>query len=249
MERNEKIIEAFTEMAPRYAKVVDTELSRFWGWSYEGFVSHLVETIPVGEKEIILDVATGTGSIPYQLEMEGLSRRRIHELDITYLMLKHAKHRLGVLNDQEAPNLTCASAMAMPYKEAAFTQVICGLATHHMQVKDLLSESFRVLQDEGLLSIADAGGSIFWRIPGVKLVIRIAAFIYFTTFENLSRAWAETSAVSNVLSKEGWQALLADSGFISITIEKLRSKYFFIPSPLLIKAVKRKRGSVDEQFL
>jgi ubiquinone/menaquinone biosynthesis C-methylase UbiE len=246
MSQQNGIIEAFTEMAPRYAQVVDSELSRFWGWSYEGFVDRLVNSLPIRENETILDVATGTGSVPMRLNNLGISHPRIHGLDITFAMLMHAQRRLAGPSGQEAPNLVCASAMVMPYGKASFSHVICGLATHHLNVQDFVSESFRVLHEGGMLSIADAGGSIFWKIPGVKFLIRIAAFIYFAIVESKTRAWAELSAVSNVRSKEDWRTLLSDYGFENIRIENLKSKYFFIPSPLMIQAQK-KIGAVGNE--
>jgi ubiquinone/menaquinone biosynthesis C-methylase UbiE len=238
MEEKTDIIEAFTEMAPRYEQVVDLELNRFWGWSYQGFIHQLLASTPIQPQDIILDVATGTGVIPFQLEKAGHPHRQVHGLDITQSMLKHARRRLTDLDGQADQNLVCASAMDMPYADSGFSQVICALATHHMNVGKLLLESHRVLQDHGKLTIADAGGSGFWKIPGVKFLLRIAAFIYFSLVENRSRAWAETRAVSNVRSKEEWTQLLMNSGFQAISIIKLQSRSFLVPSPLLIKAEK-----------
>jgi ubiquinone/menaquinone biosynthesis C-methylase UbiE len=129
--------------------------------------------------------------------------------------------------------------MEMPYANASFTQVMCGLATHHMLVRKMLFESHRVLRRGGVLSIIDAGGSLSWNIPGVKFLLRLAAFIYFALVENKSRAWAEASAVSNVYSKEEWNALLAEIGFQTITVSRLKSKFLWVPAPLLIRAEKK----------
>lgn len=238
MEDKANIIEAFSEMAPRYEQVVDSELNRFWGWSYTGFINLLIASTSIHPKDIILDVATGTGVIPALLEKAGHPHERIHGLDITMSMLKHAKRRLEEQDDHKKQNLACASAMNMPYADSSFTQVICGLATHHMDVRELILESHRVLRSGGKLTIADAGGSSYWKIPGVKFLLRIAAFIYFFLVENKSRAWAETKAVSNVLSKDDWNLVLINSGFREIMIQKLKSRFFWVPAPLLIKAEK-----------
>jgi len=238
MEDKANLIEAFSEMAPRYEQVVDSELKRFWGWSYSGFVNILLASIPLEPDDILLDVATGTGVIPSLLAKAGLPSTHIHGLDITFTMLKHAKHRLGDQNGHVNQNLVCASAMEMPYANSAFTKITCGLATHHMNVTQLISESHRVLQSQGKLTIADAGGSNLWKFPGMKFLLRIAAFIYFFLVENKSRAWAETKAVSNVLSKDDWSFILVNSGFQNIVIQSLKSRYFWVPAPLLIKAEK-----------
>jgi len=238
MEAKENVIEAFSELAPRYEQVVDSELNRFWGWSYHGFVNRLLAATPVQPQDIILDVATGTGVIPSLLEKAGHPRNQIHGLDITMSMLRHAKRRLEGQASSEIQNLVCASAMDMPYASSNFTQVTCGLATHHMNVEKLIFESHRVLQSGGKLTIGDVGGSRLWKIPGVKFFLRIIAFAYFIVFENKSRAWAETSAVANILCKEDWSLILMNSGFRNIAIQKLKSRYFWVPSPLLIKAEK-----------
>lgn len=233
------IIEAFTEMAPRYEQVVDSELSRFWGWSYSGFINLLLASTPVKPQDIILDVATGTGVIPSLLEKAGHPGSQVHALDITMSMLHHAKHRLVDPDGNVNQHLVCASAMEMPYADSSFTQVICGLATHHMDVNKLIQESVRILQNGGKLTIADVGGSTTWKFPGVKLIVRFVIFFYFILVENKSRAWAEARAVNNVFSKEDWNLFLMNSGFQNIVIRKLKSKFFWVPSPLLIKAEKK----------
>jgi ubiquinone/menaquinone biosynthesis C-methylase UbiE len=238
MEDKANIIEAFSELAPRYEQVVNSELNRFWGWSYKGFINLLIASTPIQPQDIILDVATGTGVIPSLLENAGHPHNQIHGLDITLSMLKHAKSRLGDHEDHINRNLVCASAMEMPYANSSFSQVICGLATHHMNIKKLIQESYSILQAGGKLTIADVGGSKIMKFPGVKLLVRIFAFCYFLLFENFPRAWAESSAVSNVLSSEDWRLVLVKSGFRNIVIQKLSTRYFWVPAPLLIKAEK-----------
>jgi ubiquinone/menaquinone biosynthesis C-methylase UbiE len=238
MDEKSVIVDAFSEMAPRYEQVVDSELNRFWGWSYASFVKHMLASTPIQSKDIILDIATGTGYIPYQLEQAGHPSRQIHGLDITLSMLEHARLRLDGADGRSRHNLVCASAMEMPYACAGFTQVLCGLATHHMDVRQLLLECRRVLRNGGTLTIADVGGAKIFRFPGVKLFVRIVLLIYFGLVENRARAWAEAGAVSHVLSQEDWYKLLVFCGFRNITIKKLKSKYFWVPSPLLIKAEK-----------
>jgi len=238
VEKN-KIIQAFTNMASRYEEIVDTELQNFWGWSYRGVVDSLFEDISVNENDTILDIATGTGVIPEKLVKDGIAGSHIHGLDITRAMLEHAQRRLNGGNDQRPINLTCASAMEMPFARASFTIAICGLATHHMSVEILLSETHRILMSGGRLTIADAGGMKYWKIPGIKLLLKVAAFIYFLITDHPSRAWSEADAVSNVRSKEEWSSLLSKKGFEDISIATLKSKYSWISAPLIIKAVKR----------
>jgi ubiquinone/menaquinone biosynthesis C-methylase UbiE len=244
MEDKANIVDAFSEMAPRYEQVVDSELNRFWGWSYHGLIDLILASTPVQQQDIILDIATGTGVIPYRLEKAGHPHNQIHGLDITMSMLTHASRRLRGLDGHVKQNLVCASAMDMPYAKSGFTQVICGLATHHMDVKKLILECHRVLRIGGRLTIADVGGAHLWKVPGVKFLFQMAAFIYFILFENKTRAWAEARAVSNVLSRDEWNLVLVNSGFRDIVIRKLKSQYFWVPAPLLIKA---ENNQVEEQ--
>lgn len=59
--------------------------------------------------------------------------------------------------------------------------------------------------------------------------------------ENFQRAWAEVLAVSNIRTKEEWNTLLGEAGFESIVIERLPSKYWWIPDPLIMHAKKPRR--------
>ena len=238
MPQNNKIIRTFTNMAPDYEKTVDSELHHFWGWSYKGFVDKLLEITTLNHDDIVLDIATGTGVIPDRLVDEGLDGNKIYGLDITLSMLKYAKLRFCNKKSQDQVSLVCATAMNMPYTNDTFSLVICGLATHHMSVEELLAEINRILQNNGRLSIIDAGGTSFWYIPGVKFLLRLAAFIYFSLTKGSLRAWAEASAVSNVRTIKGWNSILLSSGFTSIKIRKLKSKFAWISTPIIVQAVK-----------
>jgi ubiquinone/menaquinone biosynthesis C-methylase UbiE len=250
MNDKENIIETFTELAPRYEEVVNAELDRFWGWSYEGFVNQLIRTTPIPYAGRMLDLATGTGVIPITVAANGFHPRsesaietgRIHGLDITMSMLSRAKKKMASGNIQKRIDLVCACAMNIPYANESFDLVTCALATHHLDVSLLLSESWRILDDDGVLSVADVGGSSLWKLPAVKFFLRVAAFLYFLLNENIHRAWAEAEAVSNVRSKEEWFDLLVETGFRNIKITKLKSKHRWIPEPLVIQAIKSNLG-------
>jgi len=245
MEEQNHIIATFTELAPRYEEVVDSELSRFWGWSYAGFVGKLVQMTPVSEKKKMLDLATGTGVIPRKVISEQLNNGPVHGLDITRSMLLRAREKAAAAQIQDRMPLVCASAMEIPYANGSFDLITCALATHHMDVSRLLFETHRVLCEEGMLSMADVGGSNLWKTPVVKILLKIAAFVYFLLKENLSRAWAEADAVSNVRSAEEWNALLLEAGFQKIRITRLKSTHRWIPEPLVIQAIKINPGGTS----
>ncbi len=170
MKEKSNVIEAFSELAPRYERVVNSELNRFWGWSYTGFIDHLIASTPIQPQDIILDIATGTGVIPSILEKAGHPLSQIHGLDITFSMLKHARRRLGQQDGNVNQNLVCASAMEMPYASSSFSQVICGLATHHMDVKKLIREILLHPAKRGETHHSRCGGIQNIEIPACEVL-------------------------------------------------------------------------------
>jgi ubiquinone/menaquinone biosynthesis C-methylase UbiE len=232
------IVEAFGDLAPNYEDVVDKELKRFWGWSYAGFVTQLLESVPSQNGDAILDVATGTALIPRRLASRDGFQGRVVGLDITLPMLKQGQAYIQA-NGKEMPiSLTCASATTMPFPAESFDIVVCGLATHHIEELQLLSEMWRVLKKGGTLTIADVAAAPQWRFPGVKSLLRVGAFLYFLSTEGAARAWAESDAVSHVHTAEEWHMLLDQQGFREIKVNKLRSHRRWSPAPLILKAAK-----------
>jgi len=234
MKEKQAVKEAFTELASHYEETVDGELNTFWGWSYQNFVDQLVDRTEILEDQKILDIATGTLFIPRKIIEKNVPGIHITGLDITEFMLRQGKKKVSP-EDFNKISLTCSDAMAMPFNERSFDVVVMGLASHHMHIPSMLSEMKRVLKPGGLLSIIDAGSSPLWELPIVKFFISVGAFFYFLIKENLTRAWAETRAVTNLRTPEGWQAELQDAGFENINITNLSSKYSWIPKPLAIQ--------------
>lgn len=245
---NEKrvIVDAFTALAPRYEKVVDKELKRFWGWGYDDFVDNMIQMTPISEGATILDVATGTAVIPLKLIRRGQMGGQIVGLDITLAMLLKAKRKIEAQKDLPANQatenqarsfirLSCASAMAMPYRNNHFDVILCALATHHLDVPVVLAEMARVLKPGGSITIADAMGSVAWRQPIISALIRTGTFLYFLPQEGFSRAKAESSALSNVYNGEEWEQNLSRAGFGEIKITHLSTNHSWLPAPLVIQ--------------
>lgn len=238
MSDNRVIIEAFTELAPRYEKVVDNELQRFWGWSYEGFIENLIDLALVRDEDVVLDVATGTAIIPLMLTNRGKINGKIVGLDITLAMLEKAMRKINSNANTSRIQLTCGSAMEMPFRDGLFDVILCGLATHHLDVPVVLAEMHRVLKARGKLTIADVGGMTAWRLPMIKVMIRVATFFYFLSREGYARARSEAAALSNVYTSEEWKEKLVELGYENIKIMKLHKNHFWSPTPLVICAEK-----------
>ena len=237
MKEKEVVVDAFTELAPRYESVVNDELNKFWGWSYEGFINFLVDNTIFSEGEIILDIATGTGVIPRAV-LQKNSKVKIIGIDITLAMLLQGKKKLGEDLFGKKVFSTTGDAMQMPFRSSSYDLIVCGLATHHMQVNQLTSEIFRILKNQGRFTLADVGGAKWWRNPVINFFIKILAYLYYLFTENKDRAWAEASAVSNVFTADDWHRILTEAGFTNINISLLKSKKFWVPDPLLIQAYK-----------
>jgi ubiquinone/menaquinone biosynthesis C-methylase UbiE len=238
MSKNNNVIDAFTELSSRYEEVLDNELSRFWGWGYDAFVDYQLRRIDLHQDDRILDIATGTAVIPRKIQLSGRNHRQIHALDITFAMLTRAKGIIAQSQLEANFCFVCASAMELPYANGSFDIITCSLASHHMDINRVASEIHRILAVNGAFSLADVGGYPFWNVPGVKLLIKPAAFIYYCFRENFKRAWAEAEGVSNIRTIEDWYKILQSKGYANIQITKLDSKHFWIPKPILIKAKK-----------
>lgn len=240
MNEQKEIITTFSEMAPRYESLMNNELNKFWGISYKDFVSYLLDGISTDKEDWILDIATGTGFIPSYLIKKNLKFGKIIGLDLTFGMLKSAKNRVCEDNCEDRVSLVCASAHQMPFQLCSFNKAICCLATHHMNVPTLLSNIELILKPDGRLYIADAGGSSTWANSLIKWGIKAAAFLYFIIAENYSRAIAESSAIGNIHTAEEWEELVKSMGFVDVKIDRMRSRRFWAPDPIIIKAKKPK---------
>jgi len=239
LDEQKEIIKTFSEMAPRYYRLMDSELYKFWGFRYNEFIEAYFDKLEINTNEKILDIATGTGHIPFCILKKYHSKVLVYGFDLTYEMLRVAKRKNSIKSDRE-PFYFCASAHAIPIAAETFHHVLCCLATHHMNVNLLLDNVYLCLKRDGKFRLADAGGSVKWKNTIIKNFIKLFAFLYFLIFENISRAKAESMAIANILTVEEWRILLRNKGFKNIKIQELKSKRFWAPNPLIIEASKKK---------
>jgi ubiquinone/menaquinone biosynthesis C-methylase UbiE len=238
MDQKKAVEEAFSELAPRYEQVVDSELRLIWGWTYKGFVDQLIELSTVKKDDLVLDIATGTGVIPLRLTELYPNENQFIGLDITPQMLQHARRSIAERQREHKIRLTCASAMDIPFGRDTFNLITCGLATHHMNVPRLISEIFRVLAPGGRITIVDVGAAPIWKFPPFKVFLHLVALGYFLPKEGWARAWAETTAVANMYTMQEWENALRIAGFTGIHLHEMKSKHFWAPSPLAMQAMK-----------
>ena len=236
MKEKKAIKETFEEYSAHYEESMESELDRFWGWSYAKFLEELVKRTPIQKDQKVLDIATGTAMIPRKISSKIIPGVHITGLDITEGMLVKGKTEILKLDSNNSISLTCGDAMALPFSSQTFDVVLSGLASHHMSIPLMLSEKKRVLKPGGLLSIIDIGMSPFWKLPIIRDLVKLIVFLVFIFQKNPVRAWAEAAAMKNTRTPEGWNLELEKAGFENIRITKLSSKYSWIPEPLTIQA-------------
>lgn len=233
------VVEAFTELAPRYVETVDRELRQFWGLSYKDFILRLLEVAPITDGGLVLDVATGTAQIPLALASAPPNGNTIIGLDITPAMLRAGRANVQARGLASRIHLLCASAMEMPLATGVFDLAICGLATHHMQVPHLLSEIQRILKPGGHLVMADVAAPAHWRSRVGSRLILVAARVYSLTHRS-ARTKAEIAALSNILTSHEWLKTLAELGFVEIeVVAELKGRRLLYPGAIVFRAAKR----------
>ena len=235
----ENIVETFTELAPRYEETMDGELQELWGIAYPDFVNDIVESIPVQEGDLVLDVATGTARIPLAFLRQAAVPCHVVGLDITPAMLQGGLVDIRARSLTDKLHLVCGSAMEMPFADGLYDVITCGLGMHHLEVSRTLCEMGRLLKEGGNLVLVAVCAPRLWRIFPVSVILRLAVFVYFWLTNNRARARAESSAVGNIHTAEEWRQILADLGFSNIIVRsEFVGRRFWYPNSLMINARK-----------
>lgn len=251
------VIQAFTELAPRYEETVDYELRLFWGVGYREFITRLIRMANVQREDVVLDVATGTAVIPQEMLAGGIGARVVG-LDITPGMLQGAQEHLRQRGLDGMAELVCGSGMHMPLAAGTFDVVICGLGTHHMDVPRLLAEVARVLKPGGRFVMADVCATPFWRsLPGQVLLRSLLVYYGWKVRRappheeqaveavglsmSPSRAQAEIEAFHNLMTPAEWVTRIRMMGFDDIEIEEIKALRRIFPGGLIMKAVRGPR--------
>lgn len=237
LSESELVVAAFTELAPDYEPTVDRELRMFWGVTYRDFLARFLRVAAVSPGEKVLDVATGTAFLPSQLAPTMGPEGRVYGLDITPAMLVHAADRLAAEGWTEQTPLVCGSALAMPLADASLDVALCALGTHHMNVPILVAEMRRVIRPSGRVVLADVCANDFWRSLAGAALLRVLIIGYGLSLRSV-RAQAEIEAFENVRTPDEWRILLAEHGFVDITIETIPSRYPWYPSGIIASAVR-----------
>jgi ubiquinone/menaquinone biosynthesis C-methylase UbiE len=230
------IVEAFTELAPRYEATMDWELRVMWRLRYREFVHRLVRVAQIAEGERILDVATGTAVIPSSIAAFRDGRTQIVGLDLTPAMLQQGARTLRQAPYTSRIDLLCASAMNVSLADGTFDVAICGLAMHHLDVTQTLAEIKRVLTKRGRLVMGMVGVPPSWRTRWGHWLAEHAIRTFYALTHSGARAEAEVAALYNLHTLPEWRDILRASGFNVIEISEIPSRFRWGPSALVVKA-------------
>jgi ubiquinone/menaquinone biosynthesis C-methylase UbiE len=230
------IIQAFTELAPRYEETVDWEVKELTGLGYREFIRYLAGSVLVVDNLFVLDIASGTAISSIEISKRIGSTGRVIGLDITPAMMRNGVENIKQSGLGIQITQVCGSAMEMPFNPTSFDTVICGLGTHHMDVPRLLSETKRVLKYDGQLIMADMGAPMNWRSWWGRIAMRTVVTI-FRTFWPSARAQAEASAFESIRTAVEWRKLLTSCGFGQVQVTEWPARRFWYPCALIVQAV------------
>ena len=59
-QRQDVVLQAFTELAPSYEATIEREVREFCGLGYREFIGYLADSLPAGDDGLTLDLASGT---------------------------------------------------------------------------------------------------------------------------------------------------------------------------------------------
>ena len=208
--KHEAVRQMFDRIAPRYDlmnRLLTGGLDQFWR-------RKLLSRVAVGDGDIVVDVACGTG------DLAELARKRgafVTGVDYAFEMLRGAARR------QATPALVCADAARLPLPDACASVVTCGFALRNfVALPPVFAEMARILQPGGRLAILEVDrpdSAIVARVHSLyfdRVVPQIGAILSDrAAYRYLPQSTAYLPALAELTS------LLSAAGFASVERERL----------------------------
>ncbi len=232
MQSNPKHVEKmFDDIAPVYDKlnhVLTFHIDKIWR-------KKLVKQIQSFDNQLILDIATGTGDLAFDI----LKRKKafIHGIDISEKMVTLCNKKIDKKKVSHLFQCTRADAMHMQFDDLTFHTVTIGFGIRNFEhTENAISEIHRVLKKNGQLLILE-----FFRS---RLVEKNRLYRFYMKRimpligKLISRhPWAYVylfNSIENFLSENEFITMLDKNGFYDVKKKKLMGGMAFI-----ISAVKR----------
>ncbi len=208
--KHEAVRQMFDRIAPRY----DLMNRLLTGGLDQRWRRKLLSRMAVGDGDIVVDVACGTG------DLAELARKRgafVLGVDFAFEMLRGAARR------QATPALACADAARLPLPDGCASVVTCGFALRNfVALPPVFLEMARVLQPGGRLAILEVDrpdSALVARVHSLyfdRVVPRIGALLSDrAAYRYLPRSTAYLPALDELT------ALLSAAGFESVRRERL----------------------------
>jgi demethylmenaquinone methyltransferase / 2-methoxy-6-polyprenyl-1,4-benzoquinol methylase len=128
-----------------------------------------VKALNIKEGDIVLDIATGTGTSA--LEAFRQAKCKVIGLDLSSGMLNCAKIRLQAYSNKGKFSPVKANALDMPFPDNSFGKImICFGMRNIPDTTGFLKECHKVLKPEGLMSIMELSIPQNWLIKNIYLI-------------------------------------------------------------------------------
>jgi ubiquinone/menaquinone biosynthesis C-methylase UbiE len=136
---------------------------------------HLVELAALRDGERALDVGTGTGMVPFEIDRRALPRCSVVGVDISSGMMEAARARAAAAGLSPARvDFLRMDAESLDFDDAEFDVVLSAFALGHIPAPDkAVREMYRVLR------------------PGGRLLIAVGSRPPLLSTDTVTHAWAE----------------------------------------------------------
>jgi len=208
--KHEAVRQMFDRIAPRY----DLMNRLLTGGLDQRWRRRLLSRVTVGDGDVVVDVACGTG------DLAELARKRgafVLGVDFAFEMLRGAARR------QATPALVCADAARLPLPDACANVVTCGFAMRNfVALPPVFQEMARILRPGGRLAILEVDR------PSSTWVARAHSLYFDRVVPQIGALLSDRAAyrylpqsTAYLPSLQALRSLLATAGFAAISREPL----------------------------
>lgn len=183
------------------------------------------------QKGKILDIGTGTGSIPVKIALRN-KHLQITGIDLSSSMLDIAREKSIKNGVSHQIEFVRVNANSIPYEDNYFDMVISHVTLHHIpDPVPILKEAFRVLKPEGGLLIRDL------KRPKSKLFLNMYTKLLGKEFNVIQKKLFRKSFMAGFTIKE-FTKMMIEAGGAGCNIEK----YFFTHIGIIKKPMNLREG-------